>query len=449
MRAAVIAFTFCIPALAQWRALGPFGGPAALVRVDPHEFGAVVAATSDGRLFRSRDGGDSWDELRFPQHLRATIHDVLIHPRVPGLYFASLSSEAAGSSGLFVSSDNGATWKAVNAFRNIPVRAIAAFRGDPNLLVAGTSTGVFRSVDGGEVWRPISPASKRELRPVVSVSFDPNDRLVIYAGTPHLPWKTSDGGKTWRSIHVGMSDDSDIFSVIVDRNRRTRVFAGACSGVYRSVDSGSAWKKLRDPVVNSHRTYTVAQHPLYENWIFTGMAGGLMRSQNGGDTWKSIVPHTTRSVAFDPRRRGRVYAATDEAGIIRSDDNGTTWKQANRGFCNRSLTRLTVGEGGAVYTNTVAGSADAVLFRLAHGARDWSRVATLPLPAGESLTAVAASVSGGRVYAATARSLFVSSDSAVTWTRLTAPSTLPAFPSCSQTHGPPDGFWRSRDLNCS
>jgi hypothetical protein len=64
----------------------------------------------------------------------------------------------------------------------------------------------------------------------MSVAFDPKDRRIIYAGTLHLPWKTTDGGKTWQSIHVGMADDSDVFSIMVDRNRRHRILAGHAAG---------------------------------------------------------------------------------------------------------------------------------------------------------------------------------------------------------------------------
>ena len=117
------------------------------------------------------------------------------------------------------SADGGLSWQSVAAFANLQVRAIAIFRGNSQLIAAGTDTGIFQTSNGGITWDRISPAANRELQPVVSLAFDSKDRNTIYAGTPHLPWKTSDGGVTWRSIHTGMIDDSDVFSIVVDRNR--------------------------------------------------------------------------------------------------------------------------------------------------------------------------------------------------------------------------------------
>ena len=60
------------------------------------------------------------------------------------------------------------------------------------------------------------PAKHDDLRNFDSVAFDPRDENIIYAGTYHLPWKTTDGGKNWFPISKGMIDDSDVMSVVVD-----------------------------------------------------------------------------------------------------------------------------------------------------------------------------------------------------------------------------------------
>ena len=129
-----------------------------------------------------------------------------------------------------------------------------------------------------------------------------------------------------------MIDDSDIFSIVVDRNRPQRVFAGACSGTYRSLSGGARWAKLPQSKDASYRTYTLAQDPQYENVLFAGTTQGMIKSRDGGATWQKIAPYSTRSIAFDMSKLGRIYIATDDAGILRSDDNGKTWRDANRGF---------------------------------------------------------------------------------------------------------------------
>jgi photosystem II stability/assembly factor-like uncharacterized protein len=196
---------------------------------------------------------------------------------------------------------------------------------------------------------------------VVSVAFDPKSGSIVYAGTPHLPWMTLDGGASWRSIPAGMLDDSDIFSIQVDRNRPDRIFAAACSGIYRSLNRGAAWKPLPGPKNASSRTYTVAQDPQHENVWFAGTATGLLGSRNGGDSWLTLGIFAARSIAFDPGRLGRILVATDEDGIMRSDDSGKTWRPANHGFCNRPLTSLpapqepVVTQGGRLLRATDAG----------------------------------------------------------------------------------------------
>jgi len=407
---------------ANWKTLGPFGGSASVVQTDPHASKTVVAGTSNALLFRSVDNGETWSPLRFPLELRATLHALVIDPRVPGVYLAGVSAESGGHSGLLRSTDSGATWQEAPALRNEQVRAIAVFRGSSQVLLAGTEHGVFLSRDGAATWKRVSPADDRELQPVVSVAFDPNDSNTFYAGTPHLPWKTTDGGASWSSIHSGMIDDSDVFSVLVDRNRRQRVYASACSGIYRSLNGGGTWTRLNEAKGASFRTYTIVQDPQYENVLFAGTTNGMIRSRDGGTTWEKLAPYETRSISFDMRRLGRIFIATGGAGILRSEDNGNTWKKVNVGFCNRQLTPLAAASDGGIYTSTIYDPADGGLFRLAPGDGEWSK---LPLDSetfGEPVIRLMP-VSRQKLYAATSSGLFLSRDSGKTWKPLAGPRT--------------------------
>src|ERR1700722_10195413 len=166
----------------QWAALGPFGGSAAVVATDPHHPGTVVAGTRNALLFRSRDAGESWTPLPFPAQLRAVLHTLVIDPRTPGVYLAGLSSELPQYSGVLRSADSGTTWQQVPALRGLQVRAIAFFRGNAQILAAGTDRGIFRSRDGGVAWSRISPEDNLDLQPIVSIAFDPNDNTILYAG---------------------------------------------------------------------------------------------------------------------------------------------------------------------------------------------------------------------------------------------------------------------------
>lgn len=371
-----MAFSITLTHSAEWMPLGPFGGAAMFVLVDPHCSKNIIVGTKNAALFRSQNGGESWTPLPFPAQTKATLQAIVLDRRVPGVIMAGLStSDSVDCSGVLRSADGGLTWQQLLALRGKDVRALAMWPGDSMIIAAGTQDGVYLTRDGGTTWSRISPAENRELQPVVSLAFDPGDSSVIYAGTPHLPWKTIDGGATWRRINAGIQDDSDIFSIQVDRNSSQRIFAAACSGIYRSVNGGSTWAKLRGAKGASYRTYAIVQDPLHANVLYVGTTHGLAKSEDRGNTWAMTLPYTTRGISFDLAHIGRIFVATEQAGILRSDDSGTSWRETNRGFCNRVLFGLSSTDGGNLYVNEVNGERSSG-FRLSNQNDFWENVSS-------------------------------------------------------------------------
>src|SRR5436190_12968697 len=80
-------------ALAAWTPLGPFGGPAAVVQADRFQVGTFLAATSEGCIYRTKNGGQSWSQVPFPGQFRGTLHALLVDDRVPFVYLVGMSSE--------------------------------------------------------------------------------------------------------------------------------------------------------------------------------------------------------------------------------------------------------------------------------------------------------------------------------------------------------------------
>ena len=393
--------------------IGPFGGSASVVQVDPTHPGVVVAATSNGLLFQSNNSGDSWTRLPFPAELRTTLHVFAIAPS--GLYLVGAADNHHEYSGLFLSGDAGQNWSRPAALAEKDVWSIASWSRDPRVFAVGTGDGVYVTHDRGEHWDRISPESNQALMPVVSIDFDSRDSQVVYAGTPHLPWKTTDGGKTWLSAHTGMHDDSDVFSIHVDPNRPDRVFASACSGIYRSSNRALNWTKMAGARDASYRTYQITQSPRDPNVLLAGTTHGLEKSTDGGMTWRKLSSQATRSIAFDPSRSGRIYVATDEAGLFRSDNLGESFRSIDDGFCNRHVISLAA-LGSTLYASSTVGVMAGVFRDVGFG-NNWASIQSLPPLAGQQITKTLP-VDPTHLYLLTTRGVLVSADGGSTWNNI-------------------------------
>ncbi|HEV2521174.1 MAG TPA: hypothetical protein VGT24_02235 [Candidatus Acidoferrales bacterium] len=326
-----------------WTPLGPPGGDVRVLASDPSRPGRIFLGTADGHIFGSEDSGAHWTILgRAGTRLDAVITAIVVDPRDGNHLFASSwTRDPAAGGGVFQSRDGGRTWRSAG-LEGEPVRALALAPSNPDILVAGTLDGIYLSHDSSKTWERISPEHHAELRNLDSLAFDPADSQIIYAGTFHLPWKTADGGRSWRPIHDGMIDDSDVMSLLVDAGDPRRIFASACSGIYRSDDGAAQWRKIQGIPYAARRTYAITQSPEQPASVYAATSEGLWKTPDGGMTWRRMTPESwvVNTVVVSRGRAGRILIGTEELGVLASDDGGEHFQDANEGFDHRQILAL-------------------------------------------------------------------------------------------------------------
>jgi len=361
-----------------WQAMGPAGGDARALASDPAHPNVLYLGTTDGAIFTSRDSGADWEPLGVAgENQNAVVTVIIVDPRDSArLYAATWTREASGEGGgVFLSSDGGVTWHD-SGLAGHALRALAQAASDPAILVAGALDGVFLSRDSGETWQRVTPAGDAELRNFDSLAIDPRDPRIIYVGTFHLPWKTTDGGKHWIPIHMGMIDDSDVLSLVTDGENPRRIFASACSGIYRSDDGGAAWEKLEGIPYSSRRTPVIRQDPAHPAILYAGTTEGLWKSADSAASWRRISPRSwvINAMVILPREGGgesRVLLGTEQHGVLASDDGGASFHASNEGFHRHRIISLAVDPQDPERAAAVLQNAPDALLMTEDGGKNW------------------------------------------------------------------------------
>ena len=335
------------PYSAEWKLTGPSGGDVRGLVVDPSDPDRFYFGTLDGQIYTSSDGARTWRMLfNFNRPLLYVDH-IIVDPRNSKvLYVATHRHKEPG--GFFKSKDGGLTWRDAPELRNEAVHSLAQSESNPDILLAGTIKSIFRSTDSGETWSPLPTgalaAAAAQQRgdnevDVESLAIDPRNSNVIYAGTWYLPYKSTDGGQTWKIIKKGIIDDSDIFAINIDPRNADHVIASACSGIYETRDAGENWAKVEGIPSQSRRTRAIVQHPSMPGIVFAGTTEGFWRSTNGGgkNSWMVTTSRQLEinSIAVHPRNPNMIFIGTNNYGIMVSNDGGKNFLPSNTGFSGR------------------------------------------------------------------------------------------------------------------
>ncbi len=341
-----VAMLFTISSFASdWQLIGPEGGNVRSLAYDPSDPNRIILGTSAGQLFVSQDGGNSWNVFAHLGPGDDYVFDhVVFDPTNPAtVYAAAWGLFDDNDGGAFRSDDGGRTWRELAGVHGKSIRALAMAPSDHNMLVIGALDGVFRSRDGGANWERVSPENPlaienhSSLKNFVSVAIDPQNPDVMYAGTRHLPWKTTNGGASWHNLKEGILDDSDVFSIIIDPKVPSRVYASACSGIYKSDNGAELFHRVQGLPHSAIRTRVLKQDPQRPSIVYAGTTGGLWKTVDGGAKWSLVSSSDVivNDVLIDPRDSNRVLVATDLRGVLVSNDGFAHYTSSNRGFTHR------------------------------------------------------------------------------------------------------------------
>lgn len=261
---------------------------------------------------------------------------------------------------------SGLSWRMIGPFRGGRVNAVSGVTGQPDTFYFGSvGGGVWKSLNSGRTWTPIFDANNVASIGAIAVSTSNPNTVYVGTGEPDMRdsiaygngvYKSTDAGKTWK--HLGLENTKQIGRIIVDPKNPNTVFVAALGnayapnpdrGVYRSQDGGVTWQKVLfkngdvgaidlafDPV-DSKIVYATLWNVRRPPWFIyapaNGPGAGIFKSTDGGSTWKEIsvgIPLEGRGhigLAVAPSNRNRLYAVVDakEGGVFISNDAGATW----------------------------------------------------------------------------------------------------------------------------
>ena len=307
--------------------------------VDPHDADRVLCGGVD--LHLTVDGGmkwkraTAWDADRGKPSYAHADHHALVMPaaKVGRVYDAN-------DGGMDTSNDGGILWTnrsnglAVTMFYDIDVSQT-----DTGLYGGGAQdNGTITTVDG-------KPDDFSEILGGDGgwIIFDPKDSMHFYASIYNFTVYRWRAGKSEEVTPKNLTEQEHnrtwMAYLLMDPNDSNTVYGGS-NRVWRTINDGTKWTPISG-VLDGSTISAIEVAPANSTCIYAGTEnGGLFRSLDGGTTWSgdvssSILPGmiVTR-IETHPKKAKTLYVTVGGAGyshVYRSEDGGSTWRDMDRG----------------------------------------------------------------------------------------------------------------------
>jgi photosystem II stability/assembly factor-like uncharacterized protein len=315
--------------------------------VDPRSSDTVYACvpgklwsdSAERGLYKSLDGGKSWQQILKGANLSTGCGDVALQPGSPDVVMASLwdfrrkgwtfrsggdGPKAASGSGLYRSSDGGRSWNELTTAANkgLPPKpygriALGFAPSEPQTVYAfieSTDSGLLISHDGGGSWERGDKSQWMVWRPFyfANLIVDPKDPKRIYKTDGGLIL-SEDGGKSFATIGGFNGMHGDVHDVFVDPRNSQHVFAGDDGGLWISYDGANKWWKTDNLPISQFYHVSVDNADPYHvfgglqdnsSWIGeSAYPGGITSSR-----WENMYGGDGFWMYADPSDPNYVYA---------------------------------------------------------------------------------------------------------------------------------------------
>jgi photosystem II stability/assembly factor-like uncharacterized protein len=361
-------------------------------------------------ILRSRDGGESWEELGIDQGFHPNelyIGSLMMHPNNPDILIAAAGNDAylyakdRTIGAIYRTMDGGDSWERALGLPN--ASSIEICSSNPDVVYAGSANAIYRSDDGGGSWQLVNGGA--DLRMFwgpeevaagfpIDMQCDLEDPMRIfvnnYGGGNFL---SEDGGSTWINASDGYTG-AGMHTVVTATDLPGLVYASARSGLFISTDGGDHWDGMARGIAHFMEAMAITtnpQNPLHLVSVIGDSGQSPKFSRDGGKTWReSRLPFPEPvpfywswigKIAFSPAEPNRLVGVQgtyicvaytncpDGFGVLFSRDGGESWKQSS--IKEGVATEVTFSQDGTAYIAILPGD----LYKSIDHGETWTRVA--------------------------------------------------------------------------
>ena len=232
--------------------------------------------TSDRGVYRTKDGGRTWQKVLFVSDSTGAV-DIELQPGSPNVVYAALWRaerkpwtiiSGAREGGIYRSSDGGDTWTKLSSglpsgLVGKPDLAVSPAKSDRLyvLIEASPGGGLYRSDDAGRTFAAIDTLTRGLVsRPFyyTNVDADPSNADVVYVGSEDF-YRSTDAGKTWTSVSTPHGDNHDLW---INPARPAVMVQANDGGANVSMDGGRTWStQYNQPTAELYQVYTDNRFP--------------------------------------------------------------------------------------------------------------------------------------------------------------------------------------------
>jgi photosystem II stability/assembly factor-like uncharacterized protein len=293
------------------------------IAIDPTDADFVIAGGLTG-VYRSTDGGESWEKISDQENVESLAIDPRTHDRI---YIGTWRQG-------WRTDDGGKTWSRINngMVLDTDMFGITVDPNNPDDIWVSTCGWVYNTIDRGEKWTRYRDGFNN--RRIHDIEIDPCDPDTLYAGSVAGLYRSDDRGKTWYAVS---NEELVVTQIVLHPAAPDRVILGIeGDGVYVSNDRAKTFVRASDGLHNVRIT-AIVPDPIVKDEVlasvaFGGAASGIYRSEDAGRSWARIS--TTRlpevlSISIAPEEDAAPkYVVGTEKGFFYSDD-AADWTQAD------------------------------------------------------------------------------------------------------------------------
>ncbi|MFW9838472.1 MAG: hypothetical protein ACFFE7_13205 [Candidatus Thorarchaeota archaeon] len=365
---------------------GPYGGLINSIEMDPTNPNVLYAAGAGDSIFKSVNGGDTWNAVGYLPKSIPKVVDLIISPTNPQiLYTLTAGSRDWGTVGeVYISTNGGENWTLTT--QDMSVFHIALHPTNPMVLLAvAWGNFVYLTTNGGVSWTNVTGNLPFGSKIGVAISGD-NDYWVGVDGADNGSlYHTTDGGGTWNFQNLNQPAETFINNIMVHPSNSSIVFVSVTTApdapvdpdtdyIFRTGNGGASWQSIN--TLGTMRILAV-EPSTGGDTIYGSLTGiYIFRTHNLGQTWINMTPPPSTSdindIAIDYTDNNTIYIPKRTYGIYKSVDGGTSWTTLTNGIYNTNACLVVASPVEASETVYVAAVEGTGTFRTDDAGNSWS-----------------------------------------------------------------------------